>query len=560
MTANNNWAVFAVGLFLGLGLAALGWRQSQRRETAEAMARELMAQLDRMALVVRRTSNAVVITNVRRQITWVNEGFERITGYSASEAMGRLPGDLLQCPGTDPQTVARMRAALDAGRGFHGEVLNRTKDGRQYWLGVEIQPLHNREGELSGFMAIESDITERKQAEAALEANRAFLHNTGRVAGVGGWECDLATQHLTCSEQAALVLGFESGQTPSLADCLARFEPEARAVIDAAIAAGFEGAMAWDHELRAQTADGRAIWVRVAAEGLFADDGAVRIVGAIQDITVLVRAKQAAQAANDAKSEFLANISHELRTPLQSIIGFSELGQHKAGQQPGLQRMFGEIHGGGRRMLKLVNALLDVAHIDSPASALTRQALDWGVLAAGVAAELAPRFEAAGLQLRQPAPWPALPVLGDAELLQQVLRHLLDNVLRLAPAGSLVTLCGADHGAAGTELRVIDQGPGIPDDELEAVFEAFVQSTRTRDGSGGTGLGLTLCRKIMTVHGGQIQAQAAAEGGTELVLRLPALQLTPTPSAPVPTTLPIDATPAADGAPSARSPVSEPVS
>jgi PAS domain S-box-containing protein len=528
MFDHNTWMVFAGGLFLGLGLAALAWRQAQRRESAEALARELMAQLDRLALVVRRTSNAVIITNTKRQITWVNEGFERITGYSASEVMGRSPGALLQSPGIDLQTVARLRAALDAGVGFHGELLNRGKHGRDYWLGIEIQPLHNRDGELSGFMAIQSDITERKSTEAALQANRAFLHNTGRVAGVGGWEYDLATRHLTCSEQATLVLGFESGQTPTLDDCLARFEPEARQLIAQAIAAGFEGAMAWDHELRVQTGDGRATWVRVAAEGLFADDGAVRIVGAIQDITVLLRAKQAAQAANEAKSEFLANISHELRTPLQSILGFSELGQSKAGDNRSLQRMFSEIHAGGRRMLKLVNALLDVAHIDSQSVALERQALDWGVLAATVTAELAPAFAAAGLQLQQPAPWPALPVLGDAALLQQVLHHVLDNVLRLAPAGSVVALSGCDLGAAGSELRVRDQGPGIPPAELETVFGAFVQSSRTRDGSGGSGLGLTLCRKIIGVHGGQIEARAADGGGTEIVLRLPA----PPPVAP----------------------------
>jgi PAS domain S-box-containing protein len=523
--------LFAFGLLAGTAVASVLWSQAARRANAEALAREMMAQMDRMALVVHRTSNAVIITNLQRRITWVNQGFERITGYSASEAIGRSPAALLQFGGTDPQTMARMRDALNAGAGFHGEVLNRSKHGRSYWLAVEIQPLHSPEGELSGFMAIESDITERKRTEAELQANQAFLHNTGRVAGVGGWEFDLAGQTLHWSAQAGAILGLEPGAKPTLDGVLAHFGPDARAAIDRAVAAGFEGAMAWEIELAARTEQGREIWVRVAAEGLFADDGAVRIVGAIQDITELVRAKRAAEAASVAKSEFLANISHELRTPLQSVIGFSELGRGKAAAQPQLQRMFSEIHAGGARMLHLVNALLDVAHIDGASGALQNLPCDLGALLRDVVAALQPQADLAQVRIAGAEGLPALMVVGDAARLQQVLRNVLLNALHVAPAGSEITIDAYGSDAERVRLQVHDSGPGIATDELDAVFNAFVLNTRTRDGSGGVGLGLTVCRKIMAALGGSITATSNAGAGAVFHIALPRAAAVPEPLA-----------------------------
>jgi signal transduction histidine kinase len=374
---------------------------------------------------------------------------------------------------------------------------------------------------LNGFMAIESDITERKRTEAELKANQASLHNTGRVAGVGGWEYDLARQHLHWSAQAAAILGMEGGAEPTLDAVLTHFGPEARVLIDKATAAGFEGAMAWDSELAARTEEGRDIWVRVAAEGLFADDGAVRIVGAIQDITELVRAKRAAEAASVAKSEFLANISHELRTPLQSVIGFSELGLAKAEAQPQMQRLFNEIHEGGARMLHLVNALLDVAHIDGASGGLQHLPCDLGALVREVVTVLQPRAELAQVHLVGAESLPRLLVLGDTARLHQVLRNVLLNALRVAPAGSEIRIDAFGSDAEHVRLHVHDSGPGIAAEELEVIFNAFVLNTRTRDGSGGVGLGLTVCRKIMAALGGSITATSAPGEGAVFHLALP---------------------------------------
>ncbi len=251
------------------------------------------------------------------------------------------------------------------------------------------------------------------------------------------------------------------------------------------------------------------------------------LVGFRIDITDLVRATEAAEESSRAKSDFIATMSHELRTPLQSIIGYAELGEHMA-KLEGQKRytsMFGAIGRGGQRMLSLVNDLLDLSAIDASSLAVTRKPEDLKLLTQQVCEEFEPRARARGLRLELAPSMPALPVDADAARLQQVVRNVLANALRFAPAGTVVAIAGTDFGSHGVELTVRDHGPGIPPDELEAVFVAFVQSSRTRDGSGGSGLGLAICRRIMSAHGGTITAENAPQAGTLLRLRLPSARL-----------------------------------
>jgi PAS domain S-box-containing protein len=139
----------------------------------------MTADLERLAIVARKTSNAVIITDVERRITWVNPGFERISGFSAAEVMGRPLGQLLQCEMSDAAVVAQMEEALNNGQAFSGELINRHKSGRHYLVEMEIQPLHDEAGTLNGFMSIESDITVRhaaqQQLESVLRDNTALL-------------------------------------------------------------------------------------------------------------------------------------------------------------------------------------------------------------------------------------------------------------------------------------------------------------------------------------------------------------------------------------------------
>ncbi len=145
--------------------------------------REQEAEARKLAIVASRTDNAVVVTDAAGLIEWVNEGFVRLTGWTLAEVAGKKPGAVLQGPDTDHATVGYMSAHLAKGEGFRVELINYTKTGRKYWIASEVQPIRDDSGKITNFMAIQSDITDRKESDRALRATnalqRAMLQGAG---------------------------------------------------------------------------------------------------------------------------------------------------------------------------------------------------------------------------------------------------------------------------------------------------------------------------------------------------------------------------------------------
>ncbi len=248
------------------------------------------------------------------------------------------------------------------------------------------------------------------------------------------------------------------------------------------------------------------------------------LVGTLALVVIAVMARIAWRSAQDAartKAEFIANISHELRTPLQSILGFSELGLMRTQDQSRVSGMFSDIHTSGQRMLTLVNDLLDIAKIDSAFSEASFTKIDARQLVRDVETELAPLLRARSVTFDSRLP--AHPLMLNADILRihQVLRNVIANALKFSSPGQKI-IVGANVEVPGIlHFFVQDEGCGIPQNELENIFEPFVQSTLTKDGSGGTGLGLAICRRIVQAHGGKIHAENIPEGGAVFHIELP---------------------------------------
>ena len=150
-------------------------KEINERQRAEEALKKSEAMARKLALVASRTDNAVIITDALERIEWVNEGFTRMTGYLPEEVVGRTPGSLLQGPETDQATVAHIKERIRAGEGFQAEIINYGKSGQKYWVAIEVQPIRDGSDQITNFIAVERDITDRQRAERRMKTQHATM-------------------------------------------------------------------------------------------------------------------------------------------------------------------------------------------------------------------------------------------------------------------------------------------------------------------------------------------------------------------------------------------------
>ena len=283
------------------------------RRAERAVAQE-RAWTDRLAMVAAKTTNGVVVTDAEGRTEWVNEGFTRITGYTLDEMRGRKPGAVLQGPDTDPATVERLHAQVRSREPFSAEILNVHKNGTPYWIRMEVSPLVE-DGVLTGFMAIETDVTERRQAEATLRASEARFRLVTETAGVGMFVSDAEGGRTSFTMPARSVLGYADAEPMTFARFSALTHPDDRQAVVEAIAEAQDpagpGRMDLDHRVvRPDTGEVR--WVTVCAETVFdAERRPVQIAGVVLDATQRKRAEIAARE-NEARFRRLAETAHDV--------------------------------------------------------------------------------------------------------------------------------------------------------------------------------------------------------------------------------------------------------
>ena len=548
----------AAGLVVTLLATLLIWSRSNALVAIERRAREIAGELSeseaRYSLATETTTDGLWDHDLHRRVTRVSPRFEALLGYA--------PGSFAR-EGIDPESLVhpadrfRQRDTILAHVKHHApyvcEMRMRAADGHYVWVHAHGRALRDENGRAERLIGSIADVSE---LHAALDRFR----DLSRLASDWFWEQDEDYRFTNLSEGA----NAQYNVPPTFALGKTRWEvavgadPEKMAAHRALVEAhqSFR-----EFEYCVVSDKGETWWYSVSGKPVFDDNGRFTgYRGTSRDITMrkrleeelrkhrdnlsvlveaqtadLMRAKDAAEAANRSKSEFLANMSHELRTPMHAILSFARIGRDRlATATPAkLAEYFDRILQSGDRLLEVVNSLLDLSKLEAGKMPLDAARVDLTAIVRDVAHDLEAMIESRRVRFETTGGEVDTAVIGDPRRLSQVVRNLLSNALKFAPEGSRVSVeFAADELPAGRRaddlgtvpalrMTIVDDGPGIPEDEREAIFEKFYQSSATRTGAGGTGLGLAICREIIAGHRGTIQARNRPEGGAAFDTVLP---------------------------------------
>jgi diguanylate cyclase (GGDEF)-like protein/PAS domain S-box-containing protein len=286
--------IFTFAGYMAFVILPLRKRMNRESDRYASLSNEVW----KLSAIAQRTENAAIITDVDGFIEWVNPGFERITGFTSAEVVGKRPGSVLQFEGTDLETVKQISSAIKNRQPIQTEILNRGKNGRVYWLNLDIQPLVTDEGGLVGFMAIESDITELKKLSDTLLKRNGDLEMMSALAKVGVWSIDLATNRIEWSSQVRKIRSVGPDYVPTFDEAIAFYTPESRNRLAEDLNRCRHEGIEIDQEYTLIDADGQERRVRIHAEVVSKKGEDRKLIGTIQDITELANARDALQESN----------------------------------------------------------------------------------------------------------------------------------------------------------------------------------------------------------------------------------------------------------------------
>lgn len=509
---------------------------------------DISEELKKMSLVVEKGPMSILITDAEGVIEYANPQAYKNSGYNPGELKGKKAG-IFKSDEHPKEYFARMWKTIRMGNSWSGEVKNRRSDGTYVWEELSITPVFDPSGKIRHYIALKEDITIRKRMINALRRSETLFR-----AVVEG-----SKDAIVVINKSAVICIFNKAAEEmfgwSRADMLNRnldpllppgFQVEHRALLESYFSTGKpDNALGVTVELEACRKNGESFPIDLTLSKASVTDDPL-IIAMVRDITVrkdmmaeltehrthleevvarqtqeLVQSRDDAMAANKSKSMFLANMSHELRTPIHGINSYARFGIKKSMKEEPevLKGYFEKIQKSATRLTLLLNDILDLSKLEAGKMVYDFKEVHLNILIRDNCTAYREPSEEKGIYLKMNLPSTKVLCKCDGGRISQVIGNLLSNAVKFSPKEGLVTVsleevCVNRNGKMKNMARVSveDQGFGIPEDELEKVFDKFEQSSKTRSGAGGTGLGLAICKEIIEFHDGMIWAGNREDG------------------------------------------------
>ena len=462
-----------------------------------------------------------------------NRRFAEILGYAVDDIAGRPTQVWLQAGEDFLQPGSRAYARLEQGENVSAELLLHKRDGTPIWVSTDSRAIDAAKAQEGIIIGI-GDITERKLAEAALQQTKERLDLAMQSSAISIWEWDARRGTLYLDAALARMMGEEPQERYLALDEMASLvhpdDVDALRQAQSDCIKGLRPIYRIEHRLKLHGGDWMWVLSRGSVVERAGDGSAVRMIGTNVDITQRKRAEvellsalQREKELSEMKSKFVSIASHELRTPLATILSSAELLEHYSDNLSADDRlkMLHGIQGGVKRMNAMIEDVLIIGKAEAGALQFEPKPVDLGELCRKVVEELRGgvakqhviqfehQFKRSSLNL-------------DEKLLRHILTNLLSNAAKYSPAGSVVSLLLAERDGQAL-IEVGDQGIGIPPEDQARMFESFHRASNVGNRQ-GTGLGMTIVKKAVELHGGSISIDSQVDAGTRVSVHLPLAQ------------------------------------
>jgi PAS domain S-box-containing protein len=505
-------------------MAADEWTRVRARQAKSTYERTLNTIINALPI-------SMVLTDREMRVLYASPPWITTRGLSGQKVFGRTLFELL------PDMFERWRQGLqDCLELPHFAVErleHRSEDGARSFWNVEVTPWRDADGAVGGLVISSYDVTAMVEALECSERSEERLQLALQMADMHVWEMDYVRQELIKAGAEDTFFDKPKTYDDLFADVFSTIDPRDRPAVIKAWKRRRDHPRGHQSEYRMARSDGREVWAAGTAKLIRDQAGRpVRLIGAIQNITArkqaeraLLQAKEDAEAANRAKSAFLATMSHEIRTPLNGVLGMAQA-MAADDRLPAVQReRLDVIRQSGESLLAILNDVLDLSKVEAGKLELEHAPFEIGGVAQAVHATFAAIAEAKGLGFDLTIDRAARGIYeGDQVRVRQILWNLVSNALKFTEHGGVEVRVRRVSGALS--LTVTDTGIGMTPEQLSAVFRKFEQAdASTTRRFGGTGLGLAICQELAHLMGGDVAAASTAGGGSTFTVTLPLKKL-----------------------------------